>query len=861
MSAGAMRAGEWPGPSQPDPLSPNCQSGLAGPRHHTHLSSVHDHPPAPARGHCVTESFDRLSLALADRYRIERELGGGGMSRVFVAEEVALGRTVVVKVVAPELLEGLSAERFTREVRLAARLQQANIVPLLSAGNADGLPYYTMPFVEGLSLRARLAGGGPMTFGEATHILRDVARALAYAHAQGVVHRDIKPENVLISGGTAMVTDFGIAKALTASRSVGESGELPANTGGTLTSVGTSLGTPAYMAPEQAVGSAVDARADLYAWGVMAYELLTGAHPFAGRATAQQLVAAHIAETPAPIGSRLPSIPAPLVEAVMRCLEKDPAHRPASASELLTALDAAATPHAGVPSPGTSPARRRLRALGVAAAILVVAVGAWATTRRSAMAARATRGAAAATPEAAERSIAVLPLANLSGNKADDYFGIGLAEEITRALAKNGVRVIGRLSAASLQSKGLDELAIARELGVGWLLTGAVQHAGDDLRINVTLLSAGDGAVRWTEKYDRPLTNVFAVQDEIARTVASTLLGSLGPPSTAAAPRAETADPGAHALFLQGQLLFNRRGSRAVQQAIVLFEQAAARDPRYARAQASLAMALAVLPAYVQDSTPAMATRAIAAAGRAIAMDSTIAESYAALGYANTLLGERARAEASFRRALALDSTVASTWGWYGLLANRLGDYRAAHERIARALELEPASLIARVWEAQVLVPERRFAAADSMASAAIALDSTFMIAWEWRANALLGLGRAAEAVTLLERQVGTLPAGRPQEVHCLLAYAYAVGGRAAEARATLDQIRARSGGRLPATGAAAAALEELGDHEAAIALLTKAIARHDVWLVQFPRSPRYDRLRRDPRAAAMFDQLGRGTT
>jgi len=805
---------------------------------------------------------DRLRAALADRYRLERELGGGGMSRVFVADEVALGRTVVVKVVAPELLEGLSAERFTREVRLAARLQQANIVPLLSAGEADGLPFYTMPFVEGLSLRARIAGGGPIAFGEATHILRDVARALAYAHAQGVVHRDIKPENVLISGGTAMVTDFGIAKALTASLTA-------SNTSGTLTSVGTSLGTPAYMAPEQAVGSAVDARADLYAWGVMAYELLTGAHPFAGRATAQQLVAAHIAETPAPIASRLPSIPAPLADAVMRCLEKDPAQRPASAAELLAALDTASTPHGpapgapipGTPSPVASHARRRVWALGVAAAILVVAVGAWVMTRDPDMGARAARGAAAATPDAAERSIAVLPLANLSGDKADDFFGIGLAEEITRALAKNGVRVIGRLSAAALQSKGLDERAIASELGVGWLLTGAVQHAGGDLRINVTLLSAGDGAVRWSEKYDRPLTNVFAVQDEIARTVAATLLGSLGPPPKAAAARAETADPQAHALFLQGQLLFNRRGARALQQAVVLFEQAAALDPRYARAQATLAMALAVLPAYVQDSTPAMATRAIAAAERAIAIDSTIAESYAALGYANTLLGERDRAEASFRRALALDSTVASTWGWYGLLANRLGDYRVAHERIARALELEPASLIARVWEAQVLVPERRFAAADSMASAAITLDSTFMLAWEWRANALLGLGRAAEAVTLVERQVGTLPAGRPQEVHCLLAYAYAVAGRATEARATLDQIRARSGGRLPATGATAAALDELGDHEAAVALLTEAVAKHDVWLVQFPRAARYDRLRRDPRAAAMLDRLGQGTT
>jgi serine/threonine-protein kinase len=272
-------------------------------------------------------------------------------------------------------------------------------------------------------------------------------------------------------------------------------------------------------------------------------------------------------------------------------------------------------------------------------------------------------------------------------------------------------------------------------------------------------------------------------------------------------------------------------------------------------------MALAVLPAYVQDSTTALVTSAIAAAGRAIAMDSTIAESYAALGYANTLLGERGRAEASFRRALALDSTVGSTWGWYGLLANRLGDYRAAHERIARALELEPASLIARAWEAQVLVHERRFAAADSVASATIALDSTFMLAWEWRANALLGLGRSAEAVALLERQVGTVPAGRPQEVHCLLAYAYAVAGRATDARATLGEIRARSGGRLPASGAAAAALEELGDHEAAVALLAEGIAKHDVWLVQFPRAARYDRLRRDPRAAGMLDGLGRETT
>jgi serine/threonine-protein kinase len=457
---------------------------------------------------------------------------------------------------------------------------------------------------------------------------------------------------------------------------------------------------------------------------------------------------------------------------------------------------------------------------------------------------------------AGAKSIAVLPLANLSGDQADDYFGIGLSEEITRALAKAGVRVIGRVSAGALQAKGLDERAIARELGVSSLLTGTVQRAAGQVRINVTLVSAADGAVRWTEKYDRPLANVFAVQDEIARTVADTLLGSLGRPPSATATRAETNDPEAHALFLQGQVLFNRRTARTLNQAIGLFERAAARDPTYARAEASLAMALAVLPAYVQDSTTPIVTRAVAAAERAIAIDSTIAESYTALGYGYSLLGELSRAERSFRRAVALDSTVATAWGWYGLLANRLGDFRVAHERVARARRLEPASLIARQWEAQVDLSERDFPAADSEASATMALDSTFMLAWQQRENVLLAMGRVAQAVALLERHVAALPAGRPEEAHGILAYAYARAGRARESRALLEAMRTQSGGRIPATGATAAALEELGDHEAAVALLGEAISRHDVWLVQFPRAPRYDRLRKDPRAAAMLAGL-----
>jgi len=242
----------------------------------------------------VTDLRAQLQATLGDGYTLERERGGGGRSRVFVAHENALGRTVVVKVIAPELAEGVSAKRFAREVKLAARLQQANIVPVLSTGSSTGssgtLPYYTMPFVTGESLRARLASSPTLTVTQSLSILRDVARALAYAHAQGVVHRDIKPENILLSGGTAVVTDFGIAKALSASRT--RDGTVSAGTSASLTQAGGSIGTPAYMAPEQAVGGDVDQRADIYAWGVLAYELLTGAHPFAGKTNGGQMIAA-----------------------------------------------------------------------------------------------------------------------------------------------------------------------------------------------------------------------------------------------------------------------------------------------------------------------------------------------------------------------------------------------------------------------------------------------------------------------------------------------------------------------------------------------------------------------------------------
>ncbi|HEU6451338.1 MAG TPA: protein kinase [Gemmatimonadaceae bacterium] len=311
----------------------------------------------------------RVQQSLSGSYTLERELGGGGMSRVFVADEHRLGRKVVVKVLSPELSAAMSATRFEREIRVAASLQQANIVPVLSAGELDGLPYYTMPYVEGESLRARLARG-PLSIAEAVSILRDVSRALAYAHERGVVHRDIKPDNVLLSGHTAVVTDFGIAKAIAAA-AAGPSGA-------TLTQLGTAVGTPTYMAPEQAAGDpATDHRADIYAFGCMAYELLSGQPPFAGLPP-HKLLVAHMSETPMPITELRPDCPAVLALLVMQCLEKDPASRPPSATELLRRLDVVASPsapQAAMPAILIGGRSMLLRALAVyAVAFIAVAI-------------------------------------------------------------------------------------------------------------------------------------------------------------------------------------------------------------------------------------------------------------------------------------------------------------------------------------------------------------------------------------------------------------------------------------------------------------------------------------------------------
>ena len=794
----------------------------------------------------MSDLKQQLQTALGNAYTLERELGGGGMSRVFAAREQSLNRIVVIKVLSTDAAAGVSLDRFTREIQVVASLQQANIVPLISAGDANGVPYYTMPYVPGESLRGRLAAGPPLTVAECVGILRDVARALSYAHARGVVHRDIKPDNVLISHGTAMVTDFGIAKAVSASRTLDGSA--------TLTQMGMSIGTPAYMAPEQIAGDRdVDQRADIYAWGCLAYELLAGEPPFV-RDSTQRVLAAHLSETPGALSKRRADTPPSLERLVMRCLAKEPSLRPASADEILRELDAVFTPSAAPfesPAHGTPRPNKSWHNAGiVAAVVLVLAATAFAINRG-----RASSATSATSAAALDRSIAVLPLTNLGGDKSDDYFGIGLTEEMTRALAKAGVRVIGRASAGALQAKGLDERAIAKELGVGSLLTGSVQRADGKIRISVTL-SAADGAVRWTQAYNRPIANIFDVQDEIAREVAHELLGSLGVGAAGTLLHTETADAEAHANLLQGIVLWNRRTAPTVRQAITLFEKAAARDPKYARAQAWLALGYAALIFYVDDETDVLLDRATAAADRAIAMDSTIGEAYAASAMALAVRWQNRDADARFRQALSRDSTLATSWFWYGLLAVHQGRFNDAQYRMFRARELEPASLVIRSGIIQLMLVQSQFFVADTAAAHLLALDSTFALTWQVRTEAAVGLGRVGNAINDYEQHLLRQPGIRPVEQQGRFAWMLAVAGRTAQARSEIEQLKSTNGGKMPPVGIIAAALERLGDVNGALAVLADAIAKHDPWLLQYSHNPRFDRLRKDPRGLALMLKL-----
>jgi TolB-like protein/tRNA A-37 threonylcarbamoyl transferase component Bud32 len=459
----------------------------------------------------VSTPLERLQAAFSGQYEISGEVGSGGMATVYLAKDLKHDRQVAIKVLRPELAAALGPDRFPREIRIVAQLQHPHVLPLHDSGETAGFLYYVMPFVDGESLRAKVEREGQLPVHDAVRILREVADALAYAHGRGVMHRDIKPDNVMLSGRHALVMDFGVAKAV--SNAAGDK----------LTTVGVAVGTPTYMSPEQATGEAhIDHRSDIYALGILAYELLAGAPPFTGK-TAQSILSSHVLDKPKELSAVRTAVSPGLSSLVMRCLEKNPADRPQSAEEVLNELEALATPSGGVTPTNTRPVRvvkpgakeggesdgasagsprRRTMLLGAAIVLVLAAAG---------VGAKVLFANSAPGPE----RLAVLPLTDVSGQDADVV--TVLVNQLGVALGQvSGVTVAPPSLVDPYRTQPKPFAEMARDLNVGALLEGNVFRSGQRLRVTLQLTNPHSIGQFWTGSYDLDLSgDVLVAVDRV----------------------------------------------------------------------------------------------------------------------------------------------------------------------------------------------------------------------------------------------------------------------------------------------------------------------------------------------------------
>lgn len=725
--------------------------------------------------------------ALADRYRIERELGVGGMARVYLARDLKHDRLVAVKVMLPEVAASFGAERFLREIQLAARLTHPHILPLLDSGTADGVPFYVMPFVDGEDVRAWLDREGRLGVADAIQVAREVADALNYAHAADVLHRDVKPENILMLAGHAVMLDFGVARAMSASMEE-DAGADGAGADGE--GAGVAVGTPAYMSPEQAAGeSGIDGRSDQYGLGLMLWEMLAGEQPFTGP-TAQAVMAKRFIEVPAPIDTKRPEVPPHVVQALTKSLAGDPADRFPTAGAFATELG------------------------------------------------RATAFAPAAAAPAFP-SIAVLPFTNIGQDPENAFLADGIADEVISALGRlRTLQVAARTSSYAFRGKTDDLASIGAALKVAHVLEGSVQRGGARIRVKVALLRVADGQQLWNAQFDRLLDDVFAIQDEISASISGALETTLvsGASASAApvahAPMARAAAPSTdvetYQLYLKGRFQWNRRTEEGLAEAVDLFRAAIARDPKFAPAFAGLADSYVVLGTYGARAPHEVMPLAREMARKALAIDPSLAEPHAALGMvAASYEHDWAAAEASFARAVTLAPAYATAYQWRAVaLWVPLARFDDAMADIAQAQTLDPLSLAISATAGIVLALAGRCHDAIARHGQTLALAPTFGMAHFFLAQAQLGAGLVAEAEDSVAQAID-LTGGSP-EMFTLGALVSAAMGDRSRAEEVRDGLLGLREERYVGASLIARAQLASGAPDEAIAWLQRAVDERD---------------------------------
>jgi serine/threonine protein kinase/Flp pilus assembly protein TadD len=580
-------------------------------------------------------SLQKLRDAIGDSYAIDRELGKGGMATVYLAQDAKHDRLVALKVLHPELAASLGPERFLREIKLAAKLNHPHILGLHDSGDADGFLYYVMPYVEGESLRDRLDRVQQFNIDEAIHHGRAIASALDYAHRHGIVHRDIKPENVMLYEGEAMVMDFGIAKAL--------------STAGpeTLTQTGMMIGTPAYVSPEQAAGETnLDGKSDQYSLACVLYEMLSGERPFVG-ATPQAVMAKRFAEMPKPLRTIRSSIPESVEKAVTKAMAIDSSGRYSTAAQfgqalvsgsLITPTDTASLPQAVV---------------------------------------------------SAAKSVAVLPFANMSNDADNEYFTDGMAEEIINALNKvQSLRVAARTSSFAFKGKNEDVGEIGKKLKVSTVLEGSVRKMGNRLRITAQLVNVADGYHLWSERYDREMEDVFAIQDDISQAIVKALKVILTEGEKKQIEKARVENVAAYDYYLRGRQYYQIH-RKSLEYARQMFNRAVETDPEYARAYAGVADTCSLLYMYY-DAREFNLKQADFASAKALELEPDLAEAHVARGLAVSLSKRFDEAESEFEKAMKLDPKLFEAAYWYGRALEAEGRFAEAVKLYERAQVLRP---------------------------------------------------------------------------------------------------------------------------------------------------------------------------
>jgi len=724
----------------------------------------------------MTDLLDRLRGELRERYTLEREVGRGGMAIVYVARDRKLGREVAIKVLSPSVLTAVAGERFLREIRITAQLQHPNILPLIDSGEAAGLLYSVMPFVEGETLRERLLAE-LLPIPEALALAREVADALDYAHRRGIIHRDIKPENILLSNGHAIVSDFGIARA------VGLAG------GNSLTARGLPIGTAAYMSPEQALGSGTaDARSDVYSAGCLLYEMLTGRMAFGGT-NLREVLALQATGEPTPIPRLRPEVPEEVVRIVRKALAKSPDERYQTAGELATDLRVALGEAARVSTPAPAPPgvwqeRSAVPALDSSAwgRVLLVAAALVLLALATARLRPGRRGAASLESAAVVPSVAVLPLATEAGGE-DEQLSEGLSEEIIGRLAQvEGLKVISSASTLALKDRHLTARQVADTLGVRHVLDGTFARTGDSIEATLELVDAGRDSVIWKQTYALAAGDLLRLQDQIARQVAGALLATTGGRRAMPGAPVRTDRAAAYEAYLKGTYWLGRRTPEALRQAVRAFEEAVALDSAYPQALAGLASAhtYSVIYGFRGEADPySELAQALQLSGRAVARDSTSADAYRARADARSLaFFPEAEVRADVLRARRLMPNSADVRMAYAWALFRAGAGDSALAQARRALVLDPLAPGLRHSLVALAIGIRRYDVALREVRAGASAEADQRVAAVLEAYAQLLSGQAARCA---ERDQGPWVAVRAM---CL-----AQLGRTAEAAALTDSL------------------------------------------------------------------------